>query len=149
MQSHQHEVKAYDSYALAEEAVNRLEALGYTKDDISVVVGGPAHAEHKLGGRGVGVGVASGGLLGAILAGAASSAAIATTGGAAIPFVIGPLAAIFAGGAAGGLIGGISGGLMELGLQSDDWDEKLQRGGVIVAVLPKSEADRDNVRKAL
>ncbi|HTU68978.1 MAG TPA: general stress protein [Candidatus Baltobacteraceae bacterium] len=144
-----YEAASYDTYDEAEAAVNRLAALGYGKTEISVIVGDPPHASKRMGGTGVGIGAATGGLLGAILAAAAGGTAVLATGGAAIPFVIGPLAGLLAGGAAGAGIGGVAGGLMQLGLQSDDWDEKLHSGGMVVAVALKNERDREGVRTAL
>lgn len=140
MEERQPEIKAYDSYDLAERAVARLERLGYGAGEISVVTGDPDNPDKHFGGAGVGVGGIAGGLLGVILATAA-------TGGTGL-LVAGPLAALLAG-TTGGLLGGVSGGLMELGLRADTLDEKLHQGGMIVAVLPRREDDRTRIRAAL
>ena len=88
-------------------------------------------------------------MLGAILAVAGSAIAIAGTGGAAAPFVAGPLVATLTGLGAGAASGAIVGGLIGLGDHADDWHERLGDQCVVVAVSLKSPADREPVRQAL
>jgi hypothetical protein len=135
----------FSSGAQAEAAVARLQAIGYGRDHVSAIVSDRNFAlEH-----GAEAGGAAGGLLGAILAVAGSTIAIASTGGAAAPFVAGPLVAALTGLGAGVASGAIVGGLIGLGDHADDWHERVSGGCVVVAVSLKSPSDRDAVRKAL
>jgi hypothetical protein len=155
----QYESGLFKDCAQAEAALERLKAIGYEPDRISIIVadssgvisGLPEGAlpANDLGGKGVIAGTAVGGVLGAILAVAGSAIAIAGTAGAATPFVIGPLAAALAGLGAGAVTGTIVGGLLELGDHADDWRDWVEQGGAVVAVCLKSAEDRQNVRAAL
>ena len=111
--------------AEAEQAVNDLQNLGYSQNDISVMMNDAGEAgdfaEHTgtKAAEGAGVGAGIGGTLGAIIAAltaTGSVAAVAATGGLAAPLVAGPLAAALAGAGAGGLTGGIIGGLVGAGI---------------------------------
>jgi hypothetical protein len=140
-----YESKLYETYADADKAVERLHALGFGQDAISVVVNPDQlpDADKQMGNDGAAVG----GALGAILA---AAVAIGATGGAAAPLVAGPLVALLAGSAGVGLIGGsIFGGLLELGLQADDVRNALDHGGVLVAVKVASDDERAKVKAAL
>ena len=135
----------FTSDALAEAALARLQAIGYGQDRVSAIVSERNFALE----RAVTTGGAAGGLLGAILAVAGSAIAIAGTGGAAAPFVAGPLVATLTGLGAGAASGAIVGGLIGLGDHADDWHERLGDQCVVVAVSLKSPADREPVRQAL
>lgn len=140
MDNRNYEIKGYDSMQFAEQAANRLERLGYGVRDVSVITGNRADPpkDKEFGEGGVGIGVAAGGLLGLILGGVA-------TAGLGFPLILGPLALA----AAGAGMGGVAGGLMELGLNADDVNETLRKGGAVLVVHLKQETDRDAVRKAL
>jgi hypothetical protein len=146
------ESKLYENYAGAEAAVDRLHALGYGTDSISVIVNPDKlpRPEDQMGKDGALIGGATGGLLGAIVA---AGVAIAVTGGMAAPIVAGPLAAMLAsvaGGAGAGIVGGsIFGGLLELGMQADDVSNALDHGGVVVTVHLASDDERAKVKAAL
>jgi len=157
----QFETSLYSDYAPAERAVERLRALGYGPDDISVVTNEKTrdHALSALktakGSEGVATGATVGGVLGAILAGltaTGSIAAIAGTGGLAAPLVAGPLAAALAGLGAGGVAGGLIGGLTGVGIgqkRAAEYEKGLAEGGILVAIRPRTEDQRDAVRRAL
>ncbi|HEY5340708.1 MAG TPA: hypothetical protein VIK27_06755 [Candidatus Aquilonibacter sp.] len=107
----------------AEAAVDRLHGLGYSQDDIGVMMDDKtrerafASLTNVKGSEGVATGATIGGVLGAIIAGltaTGSVAAIAGTGGLAAPLVAG---------AAG--------------------------GGILIAVKPHSAEHRAEVRRAL
>ena len=141
----------------AEDAVNRLHGLGYGQDDISVMAKDKERAAQfaestgTKASTGAVTGGAIGGALGAIVAGltaTGSIAAIAGTGGAAAPLVVGPLAAALAGLGGGGLVGGIIGGLVGAGIPEDkarEYEEGLNKGGMLIGVHPRDE-HRDQVR---
>ena len=130
----------------AEQAVNDLQNLGYSQNDISVMMNdkGEAHSFAEGTGtkaaEGAGVGAGIGGTLGAIIAAltaTGSVVAIAATGGLAAPLVAGPLAAALVGAGAGGLTGGIIGGLVGAGIPENrarEYEEGLNAGGVLIGV---------------
>jgi Heat induced stress protein YflT len=140
----------------AERAVNELHGLGYGPDDLSIAMRDKEQAQKfatKTGTKvaeGAATGAGIGGALGAIVAGLTATggiAAIVGTGGAAIPLVIGPMAAALAGLGAGGLAGGIVGGLVGLGIPEErarEHEVGLNRGGMLLGVKPRLE-DREHV----
>jgi hypothetical protein len=70
----------------------------------------------------------------------------------ATPLVVGPLAAALAGLGAGAASGGIVGGLIGIGIgesRAKQYEKGLRKGGILVAVRPKSKEHRDEVRRAL
>ena len=140
--------------------MDRLQALGYEADDISVVMDDKTREKafaNEVGAKtneGVATGAVAGGILGAIVAGLTATggvSAIVGTGGIATPLVIGPIAAALAGLGAGGAIGGIVGGFIGLGIgehRAKQYEQGLREGGILIAVRPKSE-HTDRVREAL
>lgn len=147
----------YYDRASAETTVQRLRDLGYSNKDISVMMKDKERAQafaqdtgsHAAEGAVTG-GVIGGGV-GALLAGlmaTGSVAAIVGTGGIATPLVVGPLAAALAGLGAGAATGGIVGALVGAGIPKDkaaEYEEGLNRGGILLGVNPRDE-DRDRVR---
>ena len=141
----------------AEATVNRLQELGYDRNDISVMSKDPERAQNfakKTGTKapeGAVTGGVIGGGLGAIIAGltaTGSIAAIAGTGGAAAPLVVGPLAAALAGLGGGGVVGGIIGALVGAGIpenRAKEYEEGLNRGGLLIGVN-RREGLGDKVR---
>jgi hypothetical protein len=133
----------------ANEAVDRLMALGYPREYISVMMSADTK-EQKFGteteervdsvARGVAEGGVIGGALGAIVSAFMLTGAIgatAATGGAAAPFIAGPLAAALAGGGAGAAAGGIIGGAIGAGLPQEHaktLEEDIEAGGIVVVV---------------
>jgi Heat induced stress protein YflT len=155
------ESEIYYSREPASAAVDRLHALGYGRDDISVMMDDKTREKafsavvNAKGSEGIAAGATVGGVLGAIVAGltaTGSVAAIAGTGGLATPLVVGPLAAALAGLGAGAAGGGIVGGLIGVGIgekRAKDYEKGLREGGILVAVRPKSKEHRTDVRRAL
>ena len=151
------ETQMYYDRKSAERAVQRLEDLGYSRDEISVMMNDKtrerefAHATGTKAAEGAVTGAALGGALGGLLAGltaTGSVVAIAATGGAATPLVVGPLAAALAGVGAGGVTGGIIGALVGAGIPEEkakEYSEGLDRGGILVGVRPKGQ-NRSQVR---
>lgn len=142
-------------------AVDRLHALGCTSDEISVMMDDKTRERafssmvKAKGSEGVAAGATTGGVIGAIIAGltaTGSVAAIAGTGGLAAPLVAGPLAAALAGLGVGAAGGGIVGGLIGVGIaekKAKDYEKGLREGGILIAVKPKTDKNRDEVRRAL
>jgi hypothetical protein len=137
----------YDRSA-TERAVDDLIAAGIARDDISVVMSNATRdryfeGESNVHGANIAKGAAGGGAIGGSLGAIAggfllSGAAIAATGGAAVPFLIaGPIAGALAGGGAGAAVGSIIGALVGAGVpehQAHAIERDVHRGGVIVAV---------------
>src|SRR5690606_19644341 len=106
----------FDSPRQAALAVQTLEARGVPGDAISLLTGDRFDRNaftvetHSKAAGGVGIGAASGGAIGALVAGLTAVGTIAT-GGAGI-LVAGPIAAALAGAGAGAATGGVLGGLI-------------------------------------
>lgn len=133
----------------ANEAVERILALGYPREYISIMMsadtkektfGGAGEDRADSVARGVAEGGVIGGALGAIISAFTLTGAIGATiatGGAAAPFIAGPLAAALAGGGAGAAAGGIIGGAIGAGLpheHAQTIEEDLETGGIVVVV---------------
>ena len=155
------ETVLYDDDMAAESAVERLHALGYAREDISVMIDDKmrerafAALTNSKGSEGLAAGAAIGGALGAIIAGmtaTGSVAAIVGTGGLATPLVVGPLASALAGLGAGGVAGGVIGGLIGVGVgehRAKEYEKGLRDGGILIAIKPKAHHERDAIREAL
>jgi hypothetical protein len=130
----------FDTEAAAETAVSQLKQIGYSQNEITIVMKDRAAADtlaHDSGARtmeGVGTGATIGGAIGAVLAG------LLAVGSVTIPGVgllaAGPLAAMLAGAGAGGIAGGLLGWLTSLGVPADVapyYERGLSEGGVVVA----------------
>lgn len=156
-----YETQMYYDREPAEVAVTRLHGMGYDRNEIGVMMDDKtrerafASLTNVKGSEGVATGATIGGVLGAIVAGltaTGSVAAIAGTGGLATPLVAGPLVAALAGLGAGAAGGGIIGGLIGLGIgehRAKEYEEGLRGGGILIAVKPRSNADREEIRRAL
>lgn len=146
----------FETEPAAEEAVSRLKEIGYTQNEITVIMKDRAAAEEfaiEVGSstmEGVGTGAAIGGTIGAVMAGV-----LMAVGSVAIPgvglLVAGPLAAMLAGAGAGGLAGGLLGWLVGAGIPEDVapyYERALSTGGVVV-VVAAHEGDEDRVRSII
>ena len=148
----------YDPDA-ADRRIRRLRELGYSDRDISVMMRDKEKAQafvEKSGGHaaeGAVTGGVVGGGVGAIVAGlvaTGSVTAVVGTGGAALPLVVGPLAAALAGLGAGAATGGIVGALVGAGIPKEKavmYDQGLERGGIVLGVKARPE-NREDVRRA-
>jgi hypothetical protein len=145
----------FETEAAAEEAVAHLKEIGYTQNEISVIMKDRAAAEdfaietgsHTM--EGVGTGAAIGGTIGAVLAGLLAVGSIAIPGVGLL--AAGPLAAMLAGAGAGGLAGSLLGWLVGAGIPEEMapyYERGLSTGGVVVAVATH-DGDDDRVRTIL
>ncbi|MBV8433005.1 MAG: general stress protein [Candidatus Eremiobacteraeota bacterium] len=142
----------------AEEAVQMLHELGYRDDEISVMMTDQTRARQfavETGSKveeGTAAGSIVGGTLGGIVAALTTTiAGTIVTGGAALPLVFGPIAAILAGVGAGGVVGGIVGALVGMGIpetRAKELEAGMQEGGIVIAVDPHGD-DRERVMRAL
>lgn len=132
----------------AENAINELYAMGYTDNDITVLMRDPRgnspanptedDGSHMMGD--IGKGAASGMGVGAILGGLLALGAVAIPGVGLV--AAGALAVMAGGTAAGGAVGGLVGAYAGLGLNKEQeaaYGEGLRNGGVVVAVEPREE----------
>lgn len=158
MQNESWETEMYYDREPAAAAVERLHGMGYSPDDISVVMNEKTRERafgamvKAKGSEGLATGATVGGVIGAIVAGLGATGAIVGTGGLAAPLVAGPLAAALAGLGVGAVSGGVVGGLVGVGIgekKAKEYEQGLKDGGILVAVRPKSEKNRDDVRRAL
>src|SRR6185437_858057 len=143
-----------------EDVLGRLRSYGFENSDIGVVLDEKTSKDiagdfaKTNGSEGVAAGATIGGILGAILAGltaTGSIAAVAATGGLAAPLVVGPLAAALAGLGTGAVGGGIVGGLIGLGVgekRAKEYEQGLSEGGILIAVRPRSDEERAQIRRA-
>ena len=152
----------FRSKRAADDAVDDLQKAGYGISDISVMMTEDTKTRNfttEKGNKapeGAATGGVVGGALGAIVAGltgTGSIAAIAATGGAAAPLVVGPLAAALAGLGAGAVGGGIIGGLVGLGIpevRAKEYERKLRDGAIMVSVRAGSRTgDEARAREIL
>jgi hypothetical protein len=160
--------RLFDTHSQAEAAVRKLEAMGVSHNDLSIVShGGDGKGEGRSflnrdadgdgendAKEGAEKGAATGGALGA------GAGLLAGLGMLAIPG-LGPVVAAgwlastavgaLAGAAAGGATGGLLGALKDAGVDEDDahvYAEGVRRGGTLVAVKVE-ESERARVEQAL
>lgn len=139
----------------AERAYESLQARGYGRDDVNLVMSDDTRKAHfgttegvktELGTKaaeGAGVGGAIGGTVGAILA---AIAAVGTS--IAIPglglVIAGPLAAAIAGAGAGGAAGTLVGALVGWGIPEErvsQYEAGIKNGGILMGVRSRSDDD--------
>jgi hypothetical protein len=156
--------------ASADRAYQALVDLGYSKDDINLVmtdetrrryypVAAPGTEEagreaevrevgHKtLQGAGVGgaIGTTIGAVLGAI---AAVGTSILVPGLGLV--IAGPIAAALAGAGAGAMTGGLIGALIGSGIPEERakvYEQGIREGGILISVEPRTEGDAERIEK--
>ena len=140
----------------AESAYRSIEARGYNKDDVNLMMSDDTRKKHfstddgpdtELGNKaleGAGAGSLIGGTAGAILA------AIAAAGTLAIPglniVAAGPIVAALMGAGAGALTGGLVGALVGWGIPEDRakvYESGIKEGGIIMGVNPRTDEDAE------
>lgn len=144
----------------AERAYQALEARGYQREDLNVLMtdetrkkyfadGSTAKTElgtKALEGAGVGAGV--GAVTGGVIAAVAAAATIAIPGVGLV--VAGPLAAALAGAGAGSVAGGAIGALVGAGIPEErakQYQTGLSEGGIVLGVNPRSDDDAEYVER--
>ncbi len=144
----------YDSRSQARQAVEALIALGFTRDEVSLLAGGKGEEElHNLEQpeeHNAGTGATTGGVLGG-LGGLLLGLGFLTVPGVGPAVVAGPIASALVGVVVGGVMGGLVGVLMEFGVPETDahlYSEAVRRGSTVVAVTAPPERV-DTVAEAL
>ena len=143
----------------AEHAYKVLEARGYTKDDVNIMMSDKTREKHfkndktsSLGNqamKGAGAGSAIGGTLGAIVGAIAAIGTSLLIPGLGL-VIAGPLAAALAGAGAGGVTGGLIGALIGSGIpesHAKKYEEGIKEGYIVMGVHPRSEEDAEFIEK--
>ena len=146
----------FKTRAAAEDVLRRLEAIGITDKQISLVSSDETRGRsfnlesHSQLDQGVAGGVTAGGLIGAALG------AMAIAGTLVIPglnvVVTGALVGSLAGLATGAVTGGVIGGLIGAGIpefEAKVYEEEIRSGSVLLAVETENSAQKDSVKKIL
>lgn len=146
----------------AEHAFRAATERGYRPEEITLIMAdkthntwfpsaGPPEESPKMKTlEGTGTGAAIGGVLGGALGALAAIGTSLLIPGLGL-IVAGPVAAGLAGMGAGGLTGGLIGALVGSGIPEEharNYESGLQRGGVVIAVIPRSEEDAEYLHHA-
>lgn len=137
--------------------IDRLRAAGFQSTDVSIL------APQNLGDEGLAVekqtkalegtatGASAGGVLGGVLGLLAGIGTLAVPG-LGILVAAGPLLATLSGIGIGASVGGLAGGLIGLGIpefEAKAYEGHLEKGGVLISVHCRDEADIDRAKEIL
>jgi len=132
----------YRTVNQAEQSVDRLLAVGFSNDDISVLLPDNqgtkdfAHEKNTKAPEGTTTGATAGGVVGGTLGLLAGIGALAIPGVG--PFIAaGPIMAALAGVGAGGVVGGLIGALVGMGIpeyEAKRYEGRIKEGGVLLSV---------------
>lgn len=132
----------YPSRPAAESAVDRLNAAGFSNDDISVLLADHrssedfAHEKNTKAPEGTTTGVTAGGAIGGTLGLLAGIGALAIPGVGPL-IAAGPIMAALAGVGVGGAVGGIIGALVGMGIpeyEAKRYEGRVKDGGILLSV---------------
>ncbi|MEZ0260847.1 MAG: general stress protein [Alphaproteobacteria bacterium] len=146
----------FDTRAEATQAIQKLEAAGFTQNELTLLVNEETRGEHfaidahtKVG-EGASTGATIGGVTGALFLALGSAGTLVVPGlnlvvaGA----LVGALAGLGAGAAAGGLVGALVG----LGIPENEaklYENNIQKGSILMAVHASDSARADKVKDIL
>jgi hypothetical protein len=141
----------------AENAVDRLLSVGYSNNDISVLLPDNrsskefAHEKNTKGPEGATTGATAGGVIGGTLGLLAGIGTLAIPGVG--PFIAaGPIMGALAGLGAGGTVGGLMGALVGLGMpeyEAKRYEGRARDGGVLLSVHCNGSQDISRAKKLL
>jgi len=144
------------SRASTEDALRQLEALGFSENQISLLMSDSTRGkafrlvEGTKADEGAAAGATFGGVTGAIIG------SIGTAGALAIPgfnvVVVGSLAGALAGLGAGAAAGGILGALIGMGVPEHEakvYEKELSSGNILIAVDAEDDARAKQVERVL
>lgn len=143
-------VGVFQDDAQARRAVDELEAMGFTADQIGYAGHGEAAPVGDDKATDVAGGAASGAVGGGVVGGVLGAIAAGLIPGVGPILGAGILTATLVGAGAGAAAGGLLGGLTALGVSDEDakyYDEEFKAGRSLVAV--KAEGRYDEVRERL
>ena len=143
------------SRSQAEQLIQRLQDAGFPASEISVLLP-DTEGRHDVGAvkatkapEGATTGAATGGVTGGVLGLLAGIGALAIPGVG--PFIAaGPIMAALSGAAVGATTGGIVGGLIGLGIpeiEARRYEDKLKKGGYLVAVSTDDGDEKDRAKE--
>lgn len=142
----------FKTRAAAENTLRRLETIGVTDEQISLVVTDETRGnsfaveESSKVDEGVASGAAAGGLVGALLGTMVTGTAIAIPGLNIV--VAGAIVASLAGLGAGATAGGLVGGLIGAGIPEHEakiYENEIKDGGILLAVKPEDDDQKEQV----
>lgn len=145
----------FENTSKASAAIHRLEAIGVSQNDISVIANDSyskddfAVDEGNKAAEGGVIGAASTGILAAVVAGLTTVGAVAT-GGAGL-LVAGPLVAAFAAGGVGAAVGGSLGAVIGAFIPEHEvkfYENAIEKGSVLVGVKFNSD-NKDTIKEIL
>ena len=145
----------YKTVELAERAVDRLSAAGFSQSDISVLLPDNqstkefAHEKNTKAPEGTTTGVTAGGVVGGTLGLLAGIGALAIPGLG--PFIAaGPIMAALAGAGIGATAGGVAGGLIGMGMpeyEAKRHEGKVKDGNILMSVHTQDSRERDRAKE--
>lgn len=144
----------FDDVSTAGKAVDRISALGISRDLISVLMSEETRGRYfsvetrAKGPEEEAWGAATGGVLGALSGGLVAVGTLAVSGAGVV--AAGPLVATLAGLGAGGAAGGVIGALIGLGIPEHEAElaaDRLERGGILVGVETADADQADDVEE--
>lgn len=136
-----------------ERSVEVLREAGYSRDEISILFRGsqePDEWQDESHSRGITAGAASGAVLGGALGWLVGLGAVAIPGVGLM--MAGPAMGLIAGAGVGSAVGGFAGVLSGLGIKEpdiEDYQARLKRGEVLLAVHAADPARREEARTLL
>jgi tetrahydromethanopterin S-methyltransferase subunit C len=147
----------YKSEGLAEQAVDRIMAAGFSSSDVSVLLQDNestrqfAHHKDTKAPEGAATGVTAGGVVGGTLGVLAGIGTLAIPGLG--PFIAaGPIMAGLAGLGVGGAVGGLIGALVGMGIpeyEAERYEGRVKDGGVLLSVHCDTSAEIDLAKELL
>jgi hypothetical protein len=147
----------YKTVGLAERAVDRISAGGFSQNNISVLLPDNqstkeiAHEKSTKAPEGTATGVTAGGFVGGTLGLLAGIGALAIPGLG--PFIAaGPIMAALAGLGVGGAVGGLIGALVGMGIpeyEAKRYEGRLKNGGVLLSVHCDSSGEISRAKELL
>jgi hypothetical protein len=147
----------YKSRMQAETAVDRIAAVGFDYNDISVLLPDNqsskefAHEKNTKAPEGVTTGATTGGVVGGTLGLLAGIGALAIPGIG--PFIAaGPIMGALAGVGVGGTVGGIIGALVGMGMpeyEAKRYEGRIMEGGVLVSIHCDTSDEVDRAKEVL
>jgi hypothetical protein len=148
----------YKSFSEASNAIRWLEKSGVPREEIRVITSqnltkeGIVEDPHSKAPEGFAIGAASGGTVGAIVAGISAAGAIATGGASLGLIAAGPVAAALAGAGAGAAAGSVVGGMVGAAIPEVEqrmYEQAIKEGAVLVGVKTDDSEMQRTVKATL
>jgi hypothetical protein len=148
----------YKSFSEASNAIRWLEKSGIPRGEIRVITSqnltkeGIVEDPHSKAPEGFAIGAASGGTVGAIVAGISAAGAIATGGASLGLIAAGPVAAALAGAGAGAAAGSVVGGMVGAAIPEVDqkiFEQAIREGAVLIGVQTEDNDMQRTVKATL